>query len=89
MVQDSLPIAQRLWNYCNVLRDNRMSYEDYVEQMTCLLFLKMADEQTHLPWQAKPSSTPNGLDWQSLLKKDSDALERNCRHILEMLAKKK
>jgi len=46
-------IVSKLWNYCNVLRDNGMSYGDYVpariscagkEQLTYLLFLKMADE---------------------------------------------
>ena len=36
-------IVQKLWNYCNVLRDDGMSYGDYVEQLTYLLFLKMAD----------------------------------------------
>ena len=37
-------IVQKLWNYYNVLRDDGMSYGDYVEQLTYLLFLKMADE---------------------------------------------
>ena len=36
-------LVQKLWNYCNVLRDDGMSYGDYVEQPTYLLFLKMAD----------------------------------------------
>ncbi len=40
----SASIAQKLWNYCNVLREDGMSYGDYVEQLTYLLFLKMADE---------------------------------------------
>ncbi|MHB1144679.1 MAG: type I restriction-modification system subunit M N-terminal domain-containing protein [Thiobacillus sp.] len=35
--------VQELWSYCNVLRDDGMSYGDYVEQHTYLLFLKMAD----------------------------------------------
>ena len=38
-------IVQKLWNYCNVLRDDGMSYGDYVEQLTYLLFLKMVDER--------------------------------------------
>jgi Zn-dependent peptidase ImmA (M78 family)/predicted nucleic acid-binding protein len=42
---DPHPIVQRLWNYCNVLRDDGVSYGDYVEQLTYLLFLKMDDEQ--------------------------------------------
>ena len=37
-------IVSKLWNYCNVLRDDGMSYGDYVEQLTYLPFLKMADE---------------------------------------------
>jgi type I restriction enzyme M protein len=39
-------IVQKLTNYCNVLRDDGMRYGDYVEQLTYLLFLKMADERT-------------------------------------------
>jgi len=44
----SSQVVQKLWNYCNVLRDDGMSYGDYVEQLTYLLFLKMADEQDEL-----------------------------------------
>jgi len=38
-------LVQKLWNYCSILRDDGLSYGDYVEQLTFLLFLKMADEQ--------------------------------------------
>ena len=41
----SAAIVQRLWNYCTVLRDDGLSYGDYVEQLTYLLFLKMDDER--------------------------------------------
>ena len=41
----SRQIVQKLWNYCNILRDDGLSYGYYVEQLTFLLFLKMADEQ--------------------------------------------
>ena len=44
LATESATIVQRLWNYCNVLRDDGVSYGDYVEQLTYLLFLKMADE---------------------------------------------
>ena len=81
-------IVQRVWNYCNVLRDDGVSYGDYVEQLTYLLFLKMADEQTKPPFN-KPSIIPRGLDWQSLLEKDGDALEVHYRKILETLGKEK
>ncbi len=36
-------VAQKLWNKCNVLHDDGKSYDDYVEQFTYLLFLKLAD----------------------------------------------
>jgi type I restriction enzyme M protein len=48
----SQQIVQKLWNYCNVLRDDGLSYGDYVEQLTYLLFLKMAHEVTRAPWSA-------------------------------------
>lgn len=44
---NSATIVQKLWNYCNVLRDDGMSYGDYVE-LEYLLFLKMADERTRV-----------------------------------------
>ncbi len=47
----SQQIVQKLWNYCNVLRDDGLSYGDYVEQLTYLLFLKMAHERTLPPWR--------------------------------------
>lgn len=34
-------LIQKLWNYCNILQDDGLSYGDYVEQLTFLLFLKM------------------------------------------------
>jgi type I restriction enzyme M protein len=48
---DTEALIRKLWHYCNILRDDGLSYPDYVEQLTYLLFLKMADEQstTHLP----------------------------------------
>lgn len=88
MANEAPAIVQRLWNYCNVLRDDGVSYGDYVEQLTYLLFLKMADEQTKPPYN-KLSAIPKDLDWQSLVRKDGDALEVHYRHILEQLAKKK
>jgi type I restriction enzyme M protein len=41
-------IVQKLWNYCSILRDDGLSYQDYIEQLTFLLFLKMADERQKL-----------------------------------------
>jgi len=88
MTDNPQQIVQRLWNYCNVLRDDGVSYGDYVEQLTYLLFLKMADEQTKPPFNAE-SIIPKKYDWNSLLKKEGDDLETHYRHILENLAKEK
>ena len=60
-------LVQKLWNYCNVLGDDGMSYGDYVEQLTYLLFLKMADERSRPPYK-HPSLVPKSHAWPSLLK---------------------
>lgn len=80
-------LVQKLWNYCNILRDDGLSYGDYVEQLTFLLFLKMADEQSRSPFN-KPSPIPKGFDWPALVKVDGDDLETLYRHILEELGKR-
>jgi type I restriction enzyme M protein len=84
---DSDGLVQRLWNYCNVLRDDGLSYGEYLEQLTYLLFLKMADEQTQLPLN-RPAFVPEGLDWQSLLARDGDELEVHYRHVLTELGRR-
>ncbi len=66
-------IVQKLWSYCNVLRDDGMSYGGYVEQLTFLLLLKMADERTKAPCSQK-SSVPEKYAWPTLIKKDGDDL---------------
>src|SRR5271157_6249371 len=87
MSNHSAQIVQKLWNYCNILRDDGLSYGDYVEQLTFLLFLKMADEQAKPPFN-KPSPIPKGFGWDALLKLDGDALEIHYRHTLEELGKR-
>src|SRR3989338_6197110 len=95
MADYSSQIVQKLWNYCNVLRDDGMSYDDYVEQLTYLLFLKMADERTKAPYVPdfgahKPTSiVPEEYGWASLIKRDGDELFDHYRHLLEELAKEK
>jgi len=80
-------IVQKLWSYCHLLRDDGLSYGDYVEQLSLLLFLKMADEQSRPPY-SKPSPVPAGLDWQSLLAQDGVELESHYRKVLEELGRK-
>lgn len=76
MAADSQRLVQKLWNYCNVLRDDGLSYGDYVEQLTLLLFLKMAYERT-LPPLHEPSRIPEGYDWPLLVSKDGAELEEH------------
>ncbi len=78
---ESSQLVQKLWNYCNILRDDGLSYGDYIEQLTFLLFLKMADEQSRPPFN-KPSPVPKNVDWPSLLRLDGDELETHYRHVL-------
>ena len=75
-------LVQKLWNYCNVLRDDGMSYGDYVEQLTYLLFLKMADERSAPPYN-QASIVPATYAWPTLLSKDGDELFDHYRHALE------
>lgn len=85
-MSDPQTLVRKLWSYCDVLRDDGLSYGDYVEQLTYLLFLKMSDEQTKPPFSREPI-IPAGLDWPSLKAKDGDELEVHYRHLLTELGK--
>ena len=86
MTNESSSIVQRVWNYCHVLRDDGVSYGDYVEQLTYLLFLKMADEQKKLH-PTRPALIPEDLDWSSLKSKSGPGLEQQYLKILQELGK--
>jgi type I restriction enzyme M protein len=83
--QPSRAIVDRVWNYCNVLRDDGVSYGDYLEQLTYLLFLKMDDENRNL--LGKSSTIPTELSWQSLLPLQGAELETQYIHLLSELGK--
>jgi len=85
-VSQAQVVVSRLWKYCDLLRDDGLSYLDYIEQLTYLLFLKMAHEQTQPPYN-RPSTIPKGYDWSSLLARDGDELEAHYRRLLETLGK--
>jgi type I restriction enzyme M protein len=81
-------ITQKLWNYCHVLLADGMHFSEYVEQLTYLLFLKMADERTQAPYKQK-NIVPEQWSWPMLLKKDGDELFDHYRHTLEALGDEK
>ena len=85
-MSDAATLVKKLWNYCNVFRDDGMSYGDYVEQLTLLLYLKMSHERTQPPW-SQPSTVPEGYDWPSLMSKDGLELDRHYRDTLDHLGK--
>jgi type I restriction-modification system DNA methylase subunit len=87
MSTDTQNIVNKAWNFAHVLRDDGLSYMAYTEQITFLLFLKMADEVTRPPHSRRPI-VPPALGWPSLMRLDGDELEAQYRHILEELAKK-
>ena len=78
-------ITNKVWSYAKVLRDDGVSYGDYVEQITYLIFLKMANEREQGGQQIK---VPDGYSWARLVKLDGDDLELQYRHTLENLGKK-
>jgi type I restriction enzyme M protein len=77
-------LVSKVWNYAHVLRDQGISYGDYVEQITYLLFLKMDQERVDLLGEA--SAVPPEWNWTQLAGKTGDALELHYRHTLEALA---
>ena len=83
METSSATIVKRLWNYCNVLRDDGVSYGDYVEQLTYLLFLKMAEEKEQQLSQA--TSIPEPYSWSSLKALEGIELEDHYRDTLREL----
>ncbi len=78
-------LVQKVWNFATVLRDDGVSYGDYVEQLTYLLFLKMAQERQDLDatlGRKASERIPKALAWPSLLRLDGDDLENHYRKIL-------
>jgi type I restriction enzyme M protein len=84
MSTNARQIVQKLWSYCSILRDDGLSYSDYVEQLTYLLFLKMAHE-ARLSDPDRPPAVPAGLDWPSLVEKSGRDLHAHYGKILETL----
>lgn len=72
-------IVQKLWGFCHTLRHEGIDYGDYIEQITYLLFLKMADE--------RGIELPEACDWQSLKEKSGTELTDHYNGALRKLGK--
>ena len=70
---DTQKIVNKSWSFAHLLRDDGLSYMAYTEQVTFLLFLKMAHERTRPPC-SRPAIVPEGLDWPILLARDGQEL---------------
>src|SRR5690554_4371499 len=81
-------IVSKVWSFANVLRDDGVSYGDYLTQLTYLLFLKMVDEFAKPPYN-REIAVPEGCDWESLKGKRGAELETHYTRILRELAKAK
>ncbi|RYF60235.1 MAG: SAM-dependent DNA methyltransferase [Comamonadaceae bacterium] len=83
-------LVQKIWNFCHTLRDDGVGYGDYLEQLTYLLFLKLAHEYAQPPY-ARPTLVakalvPKGFDWPSLKGKTGEPLEAHYLALLHRLA---
>lgn len=72
-----MDLIGKLWGFCNKLRHDGVDASDYIEQLTYLLFLKMAEE--------KGVAVPKGYDWKSLISQDDEFLLPQLEKVLEKL----
>ncbi len=79
-------IVSRVWSFCNPLRDVGVGYGDYLEQLTFLIFLKMADEYAKPPHNRNVGIPPK-YDWTSLRAQRGAALEEHYSKTLKELGK--
>ena len=80
-------IVSKVWNFCNVLRDSGIGYGDYLEQLTYLIFLKMADEYSAPPFNRQIGIPPE-YTWEHLQDKRGAALETFYTQLLRELGHK-
>lgn len=86
MSEQSTTIISKVWGMCNPLRDDGVSYGDYLEQLTYLIFLKMSDEYSKPPYK-KNTGIPEGYTWSDMNTLKGAELEEQYKKTLETLAK--
>ncbi len=77
-------LVQKIWNFCHTLRDDGVGYGDYLEQLTTLLFLKLAHEYSQPPYH-RDTHIPRSCDWPSLRGRTGEPLEAHYLHVLHRL----
>lgn len=87
MSENKSTLIKQVWNLANVLRDDGVSYLDYLEQITYILFLKMADEYSKEPY-FKQINLPSSDTWEELKDLSGAALNDKYDQILKDLGKK-
>src|SRR4051794_30317793 len=70
-------VVQKFWGFCHTLRHDGIDYGDYIEQITYLLFLKMADE--------RKVKLPKGCGWTELKEKTGAELTKTYTRMLATL----
>jgi type I restriction enzyme M protein len=83
MSNDSSAIVSKVWNYAHVLKNAGVGYGDYVDQITYLLFLKLADEMADLGFD---DPIPAEFQWSEVSGRSGDDLEVHCRQDLGKLS---
>lgn len=78
----TLDIVQKLWNLCNVLRDDGITYHQYVTELTYILFLKMANET------GAERDIPEEYRWETLTNKSGLELKKHYYTLLSKLGEK-
>ena len=83
-MSETATIISKVWGLCNPLRDDGVSYGDYLEQLTYLIFLKMSDEYSKPPYKKK-SGIPEGFTWTDMNTLKGAELEKQYKDTLEKL----
>lgn len=87
MSEQTTTIISKVWGMCGPLRDDGVSYGDYLEQLTYLIFLKMSDEYSKPPYK-KETGIPEGFTWADMNTLTGSALEEQYKKTLETLGEK-
>ena len=84
MSEQTTTIISKVWGMCNPLRDDGVSYGDYLEQLTYLIFLKMSDEYSKPPYK-RNTGIPTGYAWSDMNMLKGAELEDQYKATLEKL----